>query len=558
MVKKAGKILGIWALVLGISLTCAAQTKTLTILHVNDTHSAMLPFGHPSVPGPFAWLLKHDGPGGRARASFVRETGGIARMAALIKQARKREKNILAFHAGDVFVGSFEFNKYLGYPELKIMENLYDAMAAGNHEFDLGMDTLAAVLGGQLGPDGPVALPLLAANYDFSGHPLEAMIKGSMTWTIDGIKIGAFGLGNEDPVNFSPEMIARFSGDVLAAAGDQAALLRADGCKIVICLSHQGTAIDVEGLSEVPGIDIIVGGHSHDLFDDAVLKNGKIIVQAGSHGQYLGQLMVDYQEGAGVTFRDWSVTPVDSRIKPDPYIHARMNALRDGVVNDPRFGPVYSRMVALVGREISHDWPAMGPYRDAPLGNLVTDAIKKAVENAGFAVDCSLDALGYSEFGIPAGKVVGNDVMRAVPYGYDPASGLGFKLLVVPMYGQLILGGLDYAVSSGSESMSIQVSGLTYAYHSGAGHIVPGSVKIGDEYVAMNPYKLYNVVMTEGIYRFLANLAASQDPPIPLFPVQTGILEYNAVRDYMRSLHFVNYVSEGRVIDLAAATVRRK
>jgi 5'-nucleotidase len=124
MMSKMGRILGVLALVLGLSVMGLAQTKHLTILHVNDTHSALLPFGHPSVPGPFAKLVDHGGPGSRGRAALVREVGGIARMATLIKRARMRDPNVLALHAGDVFVGSFEFNKYLGYPELKIMENL--------------------------------------------------------------------------------------------------------------------------------------------------------------------------------------------------------------------------------------------------------------------------------------------------------------------------------------------------------------------------------------------------------------------------------------------------
>ncbi len=152
MLRTVGKAFGILVLVLGLSALGPAQTKTLTILHTNDTHSALLPFGHPSMPGPFGDIASDRGPGSCGRATLVRESGGIARMATLIKRARMREKNVLALNAGDVFVGSFEFNKYLGYPELKIMEGLYDAMALGNHEFDLGLDVLAGVVSGQIWP----------------------------------------------------------------------------------------------------------------------------------------------------------------------------------------------------------------------------------------------------------------------------------------------------------------------------------------------------------------------------------------------------------------------
>ena len=567
MMRKVGKTLGVLALVLGLSVLGCAQPKTLTILHTNDTHSALLPFGHPSFPGPFSWLATAHG-----RAALVRDSGGIARMATLIKKLRARKDNVLTLHAGDVFVGSFEFNKYLGYPELKIMENLYDAMSLGNHEFDLGLDALARVVSGQLSGGDPVALPLLCANIDFTDLPLAGIVQKSIIRKVGGVKVGIFGVVNEDAENYSKEVIDRFSKDVYTVAGVQAGLLRAAGCEVIICLSHLGTMADLMGLADsVAGIDIIVGGHSHDLFEDAVVRNGKIIVQAGDYGRYLGELTVKYETGHGVSLVDWYVHPVDSRIKPDPRIQGQLNALRDGVVRDPRFGPVYSRIVALAGRDIDKDWPATGQFRDTPLGNLVTDAMKKAAKNAGFQVDFALDALGYVAYGIQAGKVVGSDIMRAVPYGYDRVSGLGFKLVVVPMPPSLVLGGLEYSTSvvEYTRDLCIQTSGLTYAYDSSKtpasfgqlnGRLDPMSVLLtnGESVytAAADPAKYYSVVMTEQVFNFLKNLVAPMG--ITLVSFDTGIFEYNAVRDYMQSLRFVTYHSEGRVKDTAkpAAAVK--
>jgi 2',3'-cyclic-nucleotide 2'-phosphodiesterase (5'-nucleotidase family) len=472
-------------------------------------------------------------------------------------------ENVLALNAGDVFVGSFEFNKYLGYPEFKIMENLYDAMTLGNHEFDLGLDALAGVVSGQLAGGAPVALPLLCANVDLEGTPLAGLIGKSIVRTVGDVKVGIFGVVTEDPQNYSPEMVPRLSGDVYTVAGMQAGALKAAGCEVVICLSHLGKTADLLGLADnVPYIDVIVGGHSHDLFEDAVVRGGKIIVQAGSHGRFLGELTLDVDNGA-VSLVSWIAHPVDSRIKPDPQLHGQLNKLRDGVVRDSRFGPVYSRIVALVGRDIDNDWPATGRFRDTPLGNLVTDAMKKAVTDAGYHVDCALDALGYVAYGIPAGKVVGNDVMRAVPYGYDPVSGLGFKLVLAPLPGALILGGLEYSTSfvEFTKDLCIQPSGLTFAYDSSKppaqnlnqiSRLDPMSVKVGSELVALNPTKYYYVAMSEQVFNFLNNLVGNS-----LYKIDTGILEYNAVRDYMKSLRFVNYKSEGRVVDTAPAAAVR-
>jgi 2',3'-cyclic-nucleotide 2'-phosphodiesterase (5'-nucleotidase family) len=565
MGRKTRSVLGILALVLGLSALGSAQTRTLTILHTNDTHSAMLPFTHQPYPTPFTWLWPDHRQGWqdefRGPAGFNREYAGIARMSTLIKKIRATKNNVLAFHAGDVFVGSFEFNKYLGYPDLKIMENLYDAMTPGNHEFDLGMDLLAAVLTGTLSdPAVPaVQLPLLNANYNLAGHALDGLIQESMIKTFDGVKVGIFGIGNEDETNFSAEMIARFSGNPFEVAGIQAAILRAAGCQVVICLSHLGTLLDTGGLSQVPGIDIIVGGHSHDLFRKAVLRNGKIIVQAGSHNRYLGELQVAIVPGGGVKYLSWKAHEVDKNVKPDPTLKAQLDMIRLGVIADPRFGDVYGEPVAYAFRDISQEWPSVGPNRDAPLGNLVSDAMRAALTGAGLPVDCVLDPMGYTEFGIPAGKIVGNDIMRAVPYGYDPGSGLGFKLVVAPFRGQDILSLLEYTLTyvEYTDSLCVQPSGLTFAYDSSKApssqlgalsRLDPMSVKIGNEYVAANLQKVYYVGLTDQVFKYLNNLVGGG-----LFKIDSGIFEYDAVRDYLESLHFVSYASEGRVLDLAPA-----
>jgi 5'-nucleotidase/UDP-sugar diphosphatase len=566
MKKTGGGSLALLLPILVFTVLCSVQpAKTLIILHANDTHSAMLPISRPPDPTPFSGPSadhRIGRPAGRlSPEGSDRGYAGIARMAALIKRLRTTRRNVLALHAGDAFVGSFEFNEYLGLPELKIMENLYDAMELGNHEFDLGLEALTGIVTSAF-PNGDPAMSLLNANFDLSNlGALSGVVHKNIVKTMDGVKIGIFGLLTEDAENYSEAVIARFSGDIHGVAAAQVKALREKGCRVVICLSHLGASGDSSLADGVEGIDIIVGGHSHDLFGKAIVRHGTIIVQAGSHGRYLGELSVSVGP-RGVKLLKWQVHDVDRTVSPDPAVQARLDVLQAGILEDPRysmFGNVYADTVATAVRTIDPDPPSFGPCRDAPLADLVTDAMKSAVEHAGYAVDCALDALGYTSFGFPAGKIVGSDIMRAVPYGYDRESGLGFKLVVASMPGPLILGGLDHAVSSGSASMSIQVSGMTYAYHSGAGHVIPESVLINGEQVALDPDKRYHVVMTDGVYRFLAAFAESQGSPLSA-PLETGIPEYKAVHDYLRSLGVVDYNPEGRVKDLApaaAATKRR-
>jgi 2',3'-cyclic-nucleotide 2'-phosphodiesterase (5'-nucleotidase family) len=562
-------------LALGLAVFAGAQPKELTILHTNDTHSAMVPFGTGSIPavGPGPSASRGTGAGlwNVWHFPFNQDYAGIARMATLIKKLRAADRNVLTLNGGDVFVGSFEFNKFLGYPELKIMENLYDAMELGNHEFDLGIDTLAGVLSGQIAGASPVNLPVLCANVNLAGTPLEGMVKPSIIQTVGGVKVGIFGLVTQEPQNYSAELNSRFpypyedqnpAHTLWAYAAQLAGALKAE-CDVVVCLSHLGTSLDLAGLADnVPFIDVIVGGHSHDAFPQAVIRNGKIIVQAGEFGKYLGELKLNV-DGGVVTLASWALHRVDGRVKEDPQVRAIVNRVRAGVVSDPRFGPVYSQLVALALRDITRAWPANSQNRDTALGNLVTDAFRNRLTKAGFQVDVALDVLGYLGADIYAGKVVGNNILRAVPYGYDPVSGLDFKVVVVPLTGGLLLGGLEYAADmvSLTTDLAVQASGITYTYDSSKppvqnlgelSRIDPLSVMVNGFPVASDPGKVYYVAMSEQVFNFLNALTGGQ-----LTSISTGLFEYNIVRDFMRSLRFVHYRSEGRIRDTAAVSTVR-
>ncbi len=515
--------------------------EKLTILHVNDTHSHLYPFG------------PHN------------DYGGIARMSTLIKKLKRKGGNVLTFHSGDVFVGTFAFNKYLGYPELKMMEGMYDAMSLGNHEFDLGIDTLAYNLGGYLAGGTPVTLPMLCANLDWKilldyypaeGYLLKNFVQPYKIMDAGNLTVGLVGVVTTDPNNYSNEVNAVLT-DPIDAARDVADYLRNQGCDIVICFSHLGKKLDVMELSQVEDIDIIVGGHSHDAIFKPIIENGKIIVQAGEFGKYLGELKVDVN-GGQVSLVKYKLHPIKKKIKKDPTLFQELVHLRMGILTDPRFGPVYSKKIAKAKKNLEEHWEEGNPHRDTPLGNLITDAIKTGVENNGYPVDFALEANGFIGHRIYKGKVVGNDILRSVPYGYDPVSGLGFKIKVVQLAGVQILAGLEFSVSDidytddFSDANSMQVSGLTFKYDSGNdpwSRIDPSSVMINGQPLILNDppfYGSYWVALNEQLANFLESLGMK-----PSLEIDTGLFEYNLVRDYMKKLKKLKYKSEGRIIDRA-------
>jgi 2',3'-cyclic-nucleotide 2'-phosphodiesterase (5'-nucleotidase family) len=514
-----------------------SQQKVLTILHTNDTHSCLFPFGPQD------------------------SLGGIARMSTLIKQLKAKDTNVLTLHAGDVFVGTFEFNKYLAYPELKIMEGLYDAMELGNHEFDLGPGALAGILSGVIPGKSPVMLPVLCANLNTAATGLYPLVQPYLIEDVGEpgktIKVGIFGVVNTAPQNYSPEFLP-FLTDPIVAAKSQAAILQGAGCEVIVCLSHLGLAADTStdpltGLAGVDGIDIIVGGHSHDALDHAVEENGKIIVQGGYFGMSLGELEVKVKGIGDVEMSGYKLHRVDRKVRKDPSLLWTLNRLRVGLVQDPRFGPVLTKNVAKADWDMEKDFPADPPtYRDTAVGNLVSDALRWGVGQAGYEVDVALEALGYIGSKIYKGKIVGNDVMRVVPYGYDQATGLGFKIVIVELTGFLLWGGLEYSLLGvpGSYDMAIQPSGLTFEYNSDypAGSRVLWA-KINEDFVnPFDPATTYRVVINEQVYNVL-NKFIMDNFGEPLPKTDTGLFEYNLVRNYMKKLNHVGYEAEGRVID---------
>lgn len=261
-----------YGLVAFVLVACTPQDH-LTILHTNDTHSQVEP--------------------------KTNDQGGYARRMGLIRQERKADKHLLLLDAGDFCQGTPYFNFYHGRVELDAMNRMgYDAATLGNHEFDNGLDTLAAVL-------KTARFPIVCANYDFTGTAMEGVTQAYAIVRKGGLKIGIFGLGC-DPKgiiadkNFLPAVFL----DPYPVAQEMADTLRAQKCDIVVCLSHMGTygkapedVCDVQLAKNTRGIDVIIGGHTHKLYDNlrvANLDGDSIpVCQMGKSGVYLGKIVLD-------------------------------------------------------------------------------------------------------------------------------------------------------------------------------------------------------------------------------------------------------------------------
>lgn len=224
------------------------QPLTLTIAHVNDTHSNLEPVDTGLTLA-----------GEKVKAQL----GGFARLKTALDAVRARDPNVLALHAGDAVQGTLFFNVFQGRVDFAFLNQLgLDAMTLGNHEFDKGPALTGSLV-------ARARFPVVSANLDVSAEPaLDGRIRPSVVRLYGGERVGVIGATTPS----TPKITSDVGGVVFhpvapAVAAAIAELSGQDVDKIVV-LSHLGYESDIALAKAVPGIDVIVGGHSHTLLGD--------------------------------------------------------------------------------------------------------------------------------------------------------------------------------------------------------------------------------------------------------------------------------------------------
>ena len=384
--------------------------KTFTILHTNDMHSAFIGMGPAADYTPFK--LNDD-----------TTRGGYARLAALIakrKEARKDQGPVLVLDAGDYSMGTaFGAATRETGGELKLMSRMgYDATTFGNHEFDLGPDGL----GGSIGVAAKAGrVPaVLASNTGFAQQDATladlqrlakaGVIRRHLVIESGGIRFGIFGvLGKEAQFYTSGAGAVTFT-DAIETAREMVTVLReTEKVDVVIGLSHGGVQIgkdgrfsegdDVSLAKAVPGIDVVIGGHSHTELQEAIIVNGRTpVVQTGKYGENLGELVV-IMDGGKLTVESYRLYPIDDTFAGDRAIADEIDKLKKSVT-----GVVFASRGYSVDQPLAvAPWDLPNTFNDiaasTPLANLCTDAFRKAT-----MADIAFTANGLMRAGLTRGK----------------------------------------------------------------------------------------------------------------------------------------------------------
>ena len=331
------------------------RLQRVTILTTSDLQSQIL---------PYKTKVYIDG------VKTKVEVGGAARIAGLVKELKWKNGNAgtLFLTSGDDFLGPV-FRAFGGIPTTFLWDQIADAWEPGNHEFDQGPEVLGKAL-------NYATVPMICANLDVSNEPaLAGKIKPDMIKIVGNKKIGIFGLITPN-VNILTNLGKNITvnPDLNAVAKAEVEKLGGEGADIVVALTHIGVDADKDLASEVDGIDVIVGGHSHTLIEtpiEVTTPNGgkTIIVQDGARAAYLGELTL-YIGKKGIDHYNWKLHLLDSSVPSDPFTEKLVDYFESKMPPPEKVGETLVDLDARKGTVRT---------KEAAIGNLFTDAMNEAV-----------------------------------------------------------------------------------------------------------------------------------------------------------------------------------
>lgn len=438
---------GILVLVLALGLAATgfaeAPKGRLVILHTNDIH-------------------------GRAVADPAGKVLGYAAIAQYKKDLEAAGDSVLLLDAGDACQGTPLVNLSMGKTAIEFMNAAgYDAMTPGNHEFDWGLDNAKQLA-------GLASFPMLSAN--IINH-----LEGNLTFVANkifdmpnGMKVGVFGLTTPETMTKAhPDKVRGIDflqGEALyEAAQKQVEELKAAGADIVILLSHLGSddesapnrSLDV--LENVTGIDLLIDGHSHSLFEKGEMVGDTLLVSAGEYGENLGVVEYDGENFKASLFSGGLDKNAVVEVEGFPYsalLIAKLDAEVAELVNSTNqavqeeLSKVFARTEVFLNGERDPG----NRTEETNLGDFAADAILWAAKQAlGDKVAAAITNGGGIRASIQVGDITMNDMKTVFPFGNEVS--------VLEVKGSELLEALEAATSATPKALGAfpQVSGIVFS-----------------------------------------------------------------------------------------------
>ncbi len=367
------------AAVAGLSLTGRSSSSdpaqiydfppfgNVSLLHFTDCHAQLLPlyFREPSVNIGLGdafgrvphrvgrYFLDHFSiPQGSPEAyaytcldfeSMARQfgkVGGFAHLATLIKRIRALRPHSLLLDGGDTLQGSATALWTQGRDMIGASQLLGVDIMTGHWEFTYGMDRVRAIIDGELDPIEFLAQNVVltedAAFDDKPAYDPESgqVFKPYTLRELNGVRVGIIGQAFPYTSLANPRyMVEDWSFGIRDnQCQSMVNVLRDQGAELVVVLSHNGMDVDLKMAQRVSGIDVILGGHTHDGVPVPEIVNSPsgrtLVVNSGSNGKFLSVMDLDVRHGHLVDYR-FRMLPVFSNFLPaDSEMAAYVDSVR--------------------------------------------------------------------------------------------------------------------------------------------------------------------------------------------------------------------------------------
>ena len=372
----------------------AKPSGTFTILHTNDIHGDLTEFVVDTGDA-----TAQTGDPGRSYQQYPRlgMIGGFARLATAVDRARQAHPagSVLLVDAGDTFGDGLVANLTRGAATVRMMDALrYTFMALGNHDYEYTTGRTRELQRMVQFPMRAANAIVAATNAPFLGDPTLVVNAG-------GVRVGLLALtyhntdqtGNKD----NTRDLSFTNGIEMARRYVSALRKRAD---VVVVVSHQGTAVDSVLGVQVPGIDIIVGGHSHDRITPPRRVGGAWMVQALSDASALGEVTVTVTDGRVATVRGTVNELYSDRYDPDPRFSRMLDSIR------APFADTLQAVVAVATDRIGRQYKS-----ESPIDVLAAEVLRRY----GHADVAFLPGLGFGVT-IQPGPVTREMLVRFFPH----------------------------------------------------------------------------------------------------------------------------------------------
>jgi 5'-nucleotidase / UDP-sugar diphosphatase len=345
---------------------------TLTVLHINDGESMLLPDAEAGFPGA---------------ARFVADIQDLQAAA-----VEGEDRTVVTLSSGDNFLAGPRLNASREaleadggpfYDALVYLEAGFDAMTIGNHEFDFGPAFLAEFI------EAIPGVPFLSANLDISDEPAldsvaDRIEASTVVTTAEGVEVGIIGAVYEELATVSSPGGA-VTGPVLAAVQAEVEALEAAEVDIILLSSHlQNLNEELELIPQLTGVDAVIGGGGGERLVDfprfAVDADGQQVPVVTTPGNYadIGQLVLGFDADGELVRIERAATallPVPMAGPRNTTILSTVEGPVEAYVQDLAEDVIATSQVPLDGRRDSVR------SRETNLGNLLADALLEAARD---------------------------------------------------------------------------------------------------------------------------------------------------------------------------------